>query len=360
VIAGDVFDGDWKDFSTGLYLRAQLARLHDADIEVVLIRGNHDAASVITRKLKLPHVHVLPHDRPDSVVFENSGLAIHGQSFAKRAVSDNLAAGYPPPVHGLTNIGVLHTCLAGYLGHERYAPCELDQLVAHGFDYWALGHVHDRDVLHEHPYVVFPGNLQGRHMRECGPKGATIVEIDGDLSISHHTLDHMRWTRVRVDAGGAVDEVDVLERADAALRAALQACDGRLMAARIELAGVTTAHSLLIRERERLDAELRGLATDVGSEQVWLERIEWDMASPRSAASVDESLGAALDVLRCAGDDPETLAALVARLRPLALKLPTELRIGPDSIDPTDVETIRRVLIDAQNLLPGYLLERAA
>jgi predicted phosphodiesterase len=361
VIAGDVFDGDWKDFSTGLYLRAQLARLHEAGIEVALIHGNHDAASVITRKLKLPHVHVLPHDRPGTVVLESAGLAVHGQSFATRAVLDNLAAGYPPPVEGLTNVGVLHTCLGGHPGHDRYAPCELDQLIAHGYEYWALGHVHDRAVLHEHPFVVFPGNLQGRHMRECGAKGVTLVEIhDHDLSICHHTLDHVRWTRVRVDAGGAADEVEVLERADGTLRDALETCDGRLMAARIELTGVTTAYPVLICERERLDAELRGLATDIGFEQVWLERIDWDIAPPRSSAGVDESLGAALGVLRRAGEDPKTLVELGERLRPLALKLPIELRTGPDGVDPSDPDTIRRALANAQDMLPGYLLERGA
>lgn len=361
VIAGDVFDGDWKDFGTGLYLRAQLARLREGGIQVVMIRGNHDAASVITRKLKLPHVHVLPHDRPGSVVLEAAGLAIHGQSFATRAVHDNLAAGYPPPVEGVTNVGVLHTCLAGHPDHDRYAPCELDQLVAHGYEYWALGHVHDRSVLHEHPFVVFPGNLQGRQMRECGPKGATVVEInDHDLSICHHTLDHVRWTRVGVDAGGAQDDVEVLERADRALRHALETCDGRLMAARIELTGVTTAYPILICERERLDAELRGLATDIGFEQVWLERIDWNITSPRSAAGIDEALGATLGVLRRAGEDPKVLVELGERLRPLALKLPAELRTGPDGIDPSDPDTIRRALASAHDMLPAYLLERGA
>jgi hypothetical protein len=361
VIAGDVFDGDWKDFSTGLYLRAQLARLHEASIEVVLIHGNHDAASVISRKLKLPQVHVLPHDRPGTVVLEDAGLAIHGQSFPTRAVTHNIAAGYPPPIRGLTNVGLLHTCLAGHPGHDRYAPCELDQLIAHGYEYWALGHVHDRAVLHEHPFVVFAGNVQGRHMRECGPKGATLVEIqDNDLLVSHHTLDHVRWIRVRVDAGGAADEVELLERADGALRDALDTCDGRLMASRIELTGVTTAFPVLARERERLDAELRGLATEIGVEQVWLERIVWDVAPTRSCASANESLGLALSVLRRTGEDPEVLAELAERVRPLSLKLPTELRTGPDGIDPSDPDTIRRMLARAQDMLPGYLLEGAA
>jgi hypothetical protein len=198
-------------------------------------------------------------------------------------------------------------------------------------------------------------------MRECGAKGVTLVDIDDhDLSICHHTVDHVRWTRVRVDAGGAADELEVLERASGALRDALEMCDGRLMAARIELTGVTTAYPVLICERERLDAELRGLATDIGFDQVWLERIDWDIAPPRSSAGIDESLGAALGVLRRAGEDPKTLADLGERLLPLALKLPIEVRTGPEGIDPSDSDVIRRALAHAQDMLPGYLLERGA
>jgi len=156
LIAGDVYDGDWKDFSTGLYLRSQLARLREQGIQVVMIRGNHDAASVITRNLKLPGIHVLHHDRPDSVVLDELGVVVHGQSFANRSVTENLAAGYPAPLPGLVNIGLLHTCLGGYADHANYAPCALEQLAGHGYDYWALGHIHERSVLHTDPYVV-PG-----------------------------------------------------------------------------------------------------------------------------------------------------------------------------------------------------------
>jgi exonuclease SbcD len=361
VLAGDIYDGDWKDFSTGLYLRAQLGRLREEGIEIVLIRGNHDAASVITRNLKLPGVHVLPHDRPKSVVLQNVGAVVHGQSFATRAVTDNLAAGYPAPLPDLVNIGLLHTCLGGYADHDNYAPCQLEELVARGYDYWALGHIHERAVLHEHPHVVFAGNLQGRHMRECGPKGATVVEVlDDEITASHRTLDHARWTPVQVDVAGAGDDIDVLERAEAALHTAVGAADGRLVAARIEISGVTTAHGVLVRERERLDSELRGLATDVGTEQVWLERIDWQTSMPRAATVSDEAVGETLKILRAAGQNARAIAALADGLRPLTLKLPAEVKSGPDGIDPTDHETLARVLADVQRTLPSLLVDRRA
>jgi exonuclease SbcD len=361
LIAGDVYDGDAQDFSTGLYLRAQLARLRDEGVEVVIIRGNHDAASVITRSLKLPGIHVLSHDEPESIVLENAGAVVHGQSFATRAVTANLAAGYPAPLPGMVNIGLLHTCLGGYAEHESYAPCRLDELVARGYDYWALGHVHERVVLHTDPHVVFAGNLQGRHMRECGAKGVTVVEIaDDEVTLRHHTLDHVRWSRARVDAGGASDDVDILERAQAALQSAVEAADGRLVAARIEIDGITAAHGLVVRERERLDSELRGLATDLGAEQVWLEQISWRTRAPRSATVSDDAVGETLKVLRRAAADPDTLAALAEGLRPLAMKLPPEVRLGPDGIDPTDPETLARLLADVEGTLPSLLLERKA
>ncbi|MDX6690509.1 MAG: repair protein SbcD/Mre11 [Solirubrobacteraceae bacterium] len=361
LVAGDVYDGDWKDFSTGLYLRAQLGRLRDAGIEVAMIHGNHDAASVITRQLRLPGIHVLRHGRPESVVFEDLGVVVHGQSFANRAVTENLADSYPDPLPGLVNIGLLHTCLGGDAGHENYAPCSLEQLVGHGYDYWALGHIHERAVLHANPYVVFAGNLQGRHMRECGAKGATVVEvIDGAMTLQHHVLDHVRWARVTVDAAGVADDIELLERGEAALRSAVEAADGRLVACRIEVEGITRVHERLVRDQDRLESELRALATDLHAEQVWVERICWQTSVPRAAAIGDDAVGETLKILRHAGADAQRLAVLADRLAPLALKLPAELKHGPDGFDPTNPETLARLLADVERTLPSLLIDREA
>jgi DNA repair exonuclease SbcCD nuclease subunit len=54
VIAGDVYDGDWKDNSIGLFFNRQLARLDRAGIRTFLLKGNHDAESVITKSISLP------------------------------------------------------------------------------------------------------------------------------------------------------------------------------------------------------------------------------------------------------------------------------------------------------------------
>jgi DNA repair exonuclease SbcCD nuclease subunit len=121
--------------------------------------------------------------KPESVVFESLGVAIHGQGFSTRAVTDNLVAHYPKARTGLFNIGLLHTSLNGREGHEPYAPCTLDELLSRGYGYWALGHVHKSEIVHQEPWVVFSGNSQGRNVRETGEKGCMLVSVsDGILT----------------------------------------------------------------------------------------------------------------------------------------------------------------------------------
>src|SRR5690606_7457206 len=138
---------------------------------------------------------------------------VHGQSFPQRATTDDLAARYPARVPGVFNVGLLHTSIDGREGHEPYAPTSLATMRSKGYDYWALGHVHAREVVSTEPYVVYPGNLQGRHARETGPKGATVLTVEGGVveSIEHRALDVCRWEIVTVDAGPASDPLDVVD-----------------------------------------------------------------------------------------------------------------------------------------------------
>src|SRR5262249_2100930 len=160
------------------------------------------------------HITLFPHEQSGQLVLEEHGVAVHGRSFATRAVTHDLSRNYPKVVPGLFNIGLLHTSLTGRPGHENYAPTTPDALIAREYDYWALGHVHVREIVHEDPWVVFPGNLQGRQIRESGPKGATLVTVSGGrvARVEHRTLDAFRWCSLEVPATGDRDLDSALGR----------------------------------------------------------------------------------------------------------------------------------------------------
>ena len=215
VIAGDLYDGNWRDYRTGLFFVRQMGRLAAEGIPVFLLYGNHDAESQITRRLVLPgNVRTFSSRQPETFALEELGVALHGQSFPQRDVTNNLVPGYPQPRPGTFNLGVLHTALGGMGDHANYAPCTLDDLVNKGYDYWALGHVHQGCVLNERPHVVFPGNLQGRHIRETGPKSAYMVTVgDGEVAeLSPIHADVVRWALLPVPVDGCTQMNEVVDR----------------------------------------------------------------------------------------------------------------------------------------------------
>jgi len=370
LLAGDLYDGDWKDYNTGLYFVERMTRLQRADIPVFLIAGNHDAASRITRHLRLPdNVHQFATDHPEQRVIAELGVAIVGQGFATRAVTDDLAAGYPRADPGLFTIGLLHTGLDGKPGHAPYAPCTVDGLRSKGYQYWALGHVHRREEVCREPWIVFPGNIQGRHIRETGAKGCTLVTVvDGAVTgVEHRELDVLRWSLCEVDVGGSADTPDAavdeaLSRVAGALQQALDDADGRPVAVRLILTGVSAAHAELQAEREHWEQEFRAVATGLGGAGVWLEKLVLHTRSPRSVSGVaDDALGGLLTTLAAlkSSPDDEALADLAGDFSALSRKLPADLRSGPDPFDPADPAQLRGALSDVEALLVARLAAAA-
>lgn len=359
LIAGDVYDGDWQDYNTGLFFTKQMVRLRDAGIPVFLIRGNHDAESRITRKLQLPpNVHCFDAGAAESKRIEDLGVVIHGRSFATQAVIDNLCRSYPVPVPGLFNIGLLHTSADGREGHESYAPCSREDMVAKGYHYWALGHVHEREVLGDgEPWIVFPGNLQGRHIREVGNKGCSLVTVeDGDqVTVEHRTLDVVRWNRCTVDATGAASSEDLLNRVQAALEQAQKPADDCLVAARLTFKGACAAHRTLVTRPDAFIAEVRSLASSLGN--VWVEKVKFDTRSPidlETIAQQADPLGQLIRFTRQLKDDEAGLQELAGELHDLRQKLPKELA---ERILPEETALVRELLQDVEQLLIPRLLE---
>lgn len=333
IIAGDLYDGDWEDFGTGLFFCTAMGRLGRAGIDAYLLYGNHDAESSITRRLPLPdRVHVFSAKSPDSFEHAPTGTLLHGQSYKDRDPGCNLALAYPPAISGRLNIGVLHTSLQGHDDHAPYSPCDPAELAAKGYDYWALGHVHGFAVVSQDPHIVFPGNLQGRNVRETGTKGAALVTVAGSSiqSVQRIPLDVVRWTRVTVDASGLSGLAEVEKAVRAAIISARDTeADGRALVVRVEIVGSTAAHEALVGRREDLRDDVRAIATST-SDRIWIEKVQLrthpPAADPTSAAAGGDDLMA---LLAEAETDPELIEMLRAELDDLAARLPADL--GSDS-----------------------------
>lgn len=335
VIAGDLYDGDWRDYKTGLFFVSQVGRLHKAGIPVYLLYGNHDAESQITRRLTLPeNVSVFNSRKPQSFRLDDLDVVLHGQSFRRRDVTDNLALTYPEPVAGAFNIGVLHTGLGGMGGHENYSPCSLNYLVNKGYDYWALGHVHQAKVLHERPHVVFPGNLQGRHVRETGVKGASLVTVENSEIVDLATLpsDIVRWSVVPVDLEHAASIGEVVGRIRGAIENTVAAlADGRLLACRIELQGRTETHGQLLAAEDHLLAEARSSALGLGDDTAWVEKVviaTESVIDPETLAEREDAVGELQRMLQEASSDADLLRQFETDIGEMVRRLPHEARDG--------------------------------
>jgi predicted phosphodiesterase len=356
LVAGDVYDGDWRDYSTGLFFAAELLRLREGGCRVAMVRGNHDAVSQVTRNLRLPeHVAELPAARPGTLRFEELGVAVHGQSYKDRAVQEDMTSGYPSPAPGVLNVGLLHTALTGRPGHAPYAPTTPEILATRGYDYWALGHVHQREVVREDPWVVFPGNLQGRHVRETGQKGATVIETENGRiqSVEHRSLDVVRWVQCDVDGSVAASPDDVVELARAALEREVAGAEGRIVAARVVVRGHTRAHAALLQGAEAWAAQIRTDASAL-SDELWVEKVKLETCAELDVAALglrDDAVGQVARALALLRREPETRAELAETLSDLRGKLPPEAREGIDAIRLDDPDFLDGVLGDVEQIL---------
>ncbi len=358
LLAGDLYDGDWKDYNTGIYFMSRMGRLRDAGIPVIMVSGNHDAVSEIRRSLKLPeNVTLFSHRKPERYLFEKYGVAIYGQSFSARSVTDELARNYPQGDPALFNIGLLHTSLNGRPRHEPYAPCTLDMLRSKGYQYWALGHIHQREEICCDPWIVFPGNIQGRHIRETGAKGCTLVSVDEGrvTKVEHRDLDVLRWVVCCIDPAGC-DTLDMLaDRVRDLFDEERAKAEGRPLAVRLIVDGVTSLHGQLHENTLQWSEEIRAVAATLGD--VWIEKVVLKSRKIAEPAEnfVDESpLRALLDSVQSFQFDESSLITLVPEFEKLRSKLPSDLLNDADPFRP-DADELSALRNEVKELLLGKL-----
>ena len=291
LIAGDVYDGDWQDYQTGLFFRRQMLELQKHGIEVYLIHGNHDAKSEITRHIRMPaNVHTFASGAAESKQHRALPITIHGRSFPSRAVENNFAISYPQATNGHFNIGLLHTSLVGSNAHDTYAPCSESDLASKDYNYWALGHIHIPQIVNRQPYIVYSGNTQGRHVREAGERGCWLVSVESDhaVELEYKSLDVVRWASVEVDISGVCEEADIDTRVADEVMSLVQSAGGRLVALRVILVGKTTLHHSLHANEQQFFANITAALQEFGDDKVWLEKVVFKTTREQALESIAE------------------------------------------------------------------------
>lgn len=301
VFAGDIYDGAERGLRSQLIFQSGLERLADAGIEAFVIHGNHDPLDgwSLIRAFP-PNTHVFG-EAYEAVPVERDGeliAMIHGVSYGQNHVHENLMAPFRPE-GDCFQIGLLHTEVDN--PSSDYAPCSLDDLINSGMDYWALGHIHKRQVLCNDPMVVYPGNHQGRSFNEQGARGVSIVTVR-DGRIADHAfepVDRWRFETVTVN----VDFVqDVAELSGLVLATIEQSQGGRARIARVRLEGRSPVHDDLVREStEGLLGHIRDSSKSFRP-RVWVARIEDRTRASFDIEEVRERDDFASEVVRISDD----------------------------------------------------------
>jgi exonuclease SbcD len=318
LIAGDLFDSGTLSFATEIFLTEQLNRLGDAGIRVFYAPGNHDPVSERLRIAWPSNVTVFDSHSPSAVeIKDNQGFVIAriiGAGHEKKTVSENLAKLFEPcSKDGIPHIGLCHAMVNGYGGseHDRYAPCEVEDLLEKNYIYWALGHIHKREVVSSSPYVVYPGNLIGRNVKETGQKGAYVVEInDGYVDLRFVPIAPIVWSVLDVKGLDFIDRpdklIDLLKNRIAEETGSMN----KKIYLRINLAG-----PMLLYNEMKLEGNIEALREELMTE-TGLSYIEIDTSGlaqpvdPAGYCNKPHVLGTALQLIERLKEDDKLLLSL--------------------------------------------------
>ena len=329
LVAGDVFDSADRSLRAQLKFVEGLRRLDDAGIRSFVCHGNHDPLDGWEAELDYPPSCTRFGPEFEAVpVFEHEpGRAVvHGISYPTRDVYDNLVPLLGRVDSDSFSIGLMHANVDGNSDHAAYAPCSLADLVFSGMDYWALGHVHTRQVLSDRsPTVVYPGNSQGRHPNETGARGVYLVDVDddGSVGLNFRAVDTVRWERPVLDISDMQTEQDLIGALHQEVETALESSMGRSVVLRITLSGRGPLHGSL--RRPDFSQDLVGDLTGEWARRspfAWCERIEDETLPPfnrEERVGGSDFLAEVLKTADRAKAEPEMLARLRGGLDDLYL-----------------------------------------
>ncbi|AOZ93997.1 metallophosphoesterase family protein [Paenibacillus crassostreae] len=267
VVSGDVYDAADSSLRAHLAIQAAFEELGRHGIHIYVIHGNHDPLDGPRLQIRNDdHVHVFGPE-VESVIArrrldQQEVAVVSGISYPTSKVTENMALKFHRDEKlSLFHIGILHANVDGDLIHETYSPCTRKELEASGYDYWALGHIHMRRVIQEYPHIVYAGNIQGRSVKEIGPKGCYVVDVSevASVQLTFHELDQVRWLIEKISIDGIHDIDEWRMRVEEQVESIRSQLPDRMSIVRWIITGRSSIHRELESGHiaEELEQELR-------------------------------------------------------------------------------------------------------
>ncbi|HLC15690.1 MAG TPA: DNA repair exonuclease [Thermodesulfovibrionia bacterium] len=353
LIAGDVYDGRDRSLRAQLRFRDGLERLAERGISAFVVHGNHDPLKGWSNQIVWPSgVHVFGAEEVETVTFAMDGKPvafISGISYMEAQETRNLAKLFKRQDAEGFHIGLLHCSVGKNPAHETYAPCTLEDLQTSGFDYWALGHFHERAVLSRNPCVVYPGNIQGRHIREPNERGCFLVQVSGagSIEMTFYPLDKIRWVALSL----SIDSLSTIDQLDQRLFRMLEQKKDEVRPCSLICTMTLTGRGPLYKELAQdgaSEALLQRLRESHGVPFAWVQRLEincypaFDMDTLRTGS---DFAGQVVRVAESLMKQDNPLEALTPVLTPLyGNPRVRQVLTWPDS------ETLKSLIEEAQRL----------
>ena len=379
LVSGDIYDGADRSLRAQLKFLDGMKRLADHNISSFIAHGNHDSIDGWSSTIKWPDkVHIFKADPIETKPIETKPgetdpietktikingepvAAISGISYGSRNERRNLAKKFKAADPDLFQIGVLHCNCGGNTNHENYAPCRLEDLTKTGFDYWALGHVHEKKILNKNPYVVYSGNTQGLNIRETGERGCYHVVVDENrhVDIEFCPLDAVRWFTARID----ITDIDSIDGLDIKIVKSIDRLreqgKGRPVICRIFLTGRGLLYKDLRQKSAVPDLLERIRETGLTEDPfVWVQNFEvncWPETDLEKRRDLNDLLGQVLRISKNIGDAGNDSQALKDALMPALCGLYENHRIAK-FLDPPSGDDLKKILQDAELLCVDLL-----
>jgi DNA repair protein SbcD/Mre11 len=219
--AGDLYEHDRITPDTGEFLRATFARV--APMPVLVAPGNHDwlgPASVYARTQWSPNVHLFTGTSLEPLELAD-GVTLWGAAHHVPANTPGFLDGGFQVDRGGVNLALFHGSLRSGLafqeeGKKPHAPFDAEQIPAAGLHHALVGHFH---TVTDDPRYTYPGNPDPLTFGETGERGAVVVEVaaDGSVTRTRHHVARTELHDVSVDIGGCASAHDIRERVGAAV-----------------------------------------------------------------------------------------------------------------------------------------------